>query len=430
MAEKIKKNTKRIWLIIGAVALAIVMLILSFCGGFLTSCVISGKTAGTISTIVSIMENVGYIYDPVTGEKRELTEEDYADAIVNAFLDDYSTYYTPEEYQKVIEESTGSYAGVGVGFYDASTTVVSSIVKNSPADKSGLSEGDKILSASCDDNFKEFSNAYEIIEFLKGCADFADIKLTVEGKGEISVTKTSYYASYVTYYDSEKCFEFVSDYGAQPTGTERDKNADEYAEITASDVAYIKFDLFEANAAVQLGQALNYMKSRGRTKLVFDLRNNGGGYMDVLTNVASYFIKNGGSKKSVVAYAIDKSDGRQAFSTSANKFQNFISSMTVIANENTASASECLLGALLTYGELVNSNDKVILEKNSSGVAKTYGKGIMQTTFMLLNGGAFKLTTAKIYWPDASTCIHGTGFLDGTAAESENALATAIEKLG
>lgn len=428
MVENGKKNTKRILIIIGSIILALFLLMLSFCCGFLTSCVIGGKTAGTIYSITSIMDNVGYIYDPVTGEKRELTEKDYADALVNAFLDEYSKYYTPEEYKKELEESRGSYTGVGVGFYYAESTVLSSVVCNSPAYKGGLRAGDKILSGSCNGVDKSFTNALEIIAFLTDCPDFQDIKLTVEGKGEVTVLKTNYYAAYVTYYDSQTCYEFVSDYGKAPVGTARAKAAGEFAEITDDEVAYIKFDLFEANAAVHLGQALNYMKSQGRTKLVLDIRNNGGGYMDVLTEVASYFIHNGGKKKSVVAYAIDNSDNREVFATSANRFKSFITSMSVIANHNTASASECLLGALLTYGELVSSNDKVILEEHN-GVAKTYGKGIMQTTYMLLNGGAFKLTTAKIYWPDATTSIHGKGFLDGTKATKDNAITVAISKL-
>ena len=428
MAENNKKSTRRIWVIIGSVVLAVFFLALSFCCGFLTSCVIGGRTANTIYTITSIMDNVGYIYDPVTGEKRELTEEDYANALVNAFLDEYSTYYTPEEYQKKIDESKGSYKGVGIGFYDADSTVVDSVVSNSPAYKGGLRAGDKLLSGSFNGKQTTFSNALDVISFLSSCSDYQDITLNVEGKGEITVIKTNYYASYVTYYDSQTCYEFVSDYGKAPVGTARAKAAGEYQEITDDDVGYIKFEAFEANAAVHLGQALEYMKAQGRTKLVLDLRNNGGGFMNVLTDVASYFINNGGKKKSVVAYAVDKSDNKEAFTTSANRFKSFITSMSVIANQNTASASECLLGALLTYGELVSSNDKVILEENG-GVAKTFGKGIMQTTYMLLNGGAFKLTTAKIYWPDQTTSIHGKGFLDGTAASKENALKVAISKL-
>ena len=102
--------------------------------------------------------------------------------------------------------------------------------------------------------------------------------------------------------------------------------------------------------------------------------------------------------------------------------------MCVLANKNTASASECLIGALLYYGDLL-TKEKVILEEDATGVAKTYGKGIMQSTYILTNGGAFKLTTAKIYWPDATTSIHGIGFKDGTKAVKEDVIKTALEKL-
>ena len=77
---------------------------------------------------------------------------------------------------------------------------------------------------------------------------------------------------------------------------------------------------------------------------------------------------------------------------------------------------------------LDQSREDIVIEKNSKGVAKTYGKGIMQTTYQLLSGGAFKLTTAKIYWPDKTTSIHGVGVIaDGeNAVSSENALDRAI----
>ena len=53
----------------------------------------------------------------------------------------------------------------------------------------------------------------------------------------------------------------------------------------------------------------------------------------------------------------------------------------------------------------------LIVEKESDGLARTYGKGIMQKTYLLKSGGAFKLTTAKVMWPDKSTCIHEKGIL-------------------
>ena len=73
-----------------------------------------------------------------------------------------------------------------------------------------------------------------------------------------------------------------------------------------------------------------------------------------------------------------------------------------------------------------------LIEKNQNGVAKTYGKGIMQTTYKLISGGAFKLTTAKIYLPDKKNSIHGVGFIatGDNAVDSQNALARAIQSLG
>ena len=428
MSEKVKRKRSG-FLTAVIILVSIIALGVSFLGGFFTSCAMRGNTVGTIGSIVSIMENVGYIYDPVTGEQRALTEDDYADALVKAFLDQYSTYYSPEEYQKQIAESFGDYKGIGIGFYDDSIEL-GMVVGNSPAYKAGLRAGDKIISGKCGNMTENFTTATEIIEFLSKCGDDA-ISLFVEGKTAPAVVYANEYsASYVLYYDSEKIYEFSSDFGAEPVGVERANT--EYTDIPVgnTDTAYIKFDLFEANAATQLNSALEYMKSRGRTKLIFDLRNNGGGYMNVLTETASLFIDNNGAKNSVVAYAIDKNGNREVFSTYSNNYKSFITSTVVIANENTASASECLIGAMCHYGALgQNPEDKIVLELNDEGVAKSYGKGIMQTTYVLRNGGAFKLTTAKIYWPDAKTCIHGTGVTEGHKSSKANAVKTALNAL-
>ena len=89
--------------------------------------------------------------------------------------------------------------------------------------------------------------------------------------------------------------------------------------------------------------------------------------------------------------------------------------IAVLADENTASASECLIGAMLDYGTLTR-DALVITETN--GVARTYGKGIMQTTYVnFTHGDALKLTTAYIFWPQSHTSIHGIGIT--TTPENE-----------
>lgn len=426
VANKPTKN--RAFTIIIAVILALIISGFSFLGGFFTSCVIRGQKVNTLSQIMTIMEKVGYVYDPVTGEKRELTEDDYANALVNAFLDDYSRYYSPEEYLQEISQSMGNYTGIGIGFYD-DDLFVDVVTGNSPAYKAGLRAGDKLVLGSCDEgNYKVlFTSAYDVLDFINYCGEDELITFRVESKGELTMQRQAYVASYVSYYDSEKIYEFKSE-GTEPlVATERVN--DEYGDITDDKTAYIKFDLFESDAAIQLGLALNYMQSRGRTKLIFDLRDNGGGYLHILTDVASYFIKNNYARNSVVAYSIDKNGNKQAYVTTSNNYKDFITSMCVLANKNTASASECLIGALIHYGDLI-TKEKIVLEKDAAGDnARTYGKGIMQTTYLLTNGGAFKLTTAKTYWPDAETCIHGVGFKDGTKAIKGNAIYRAQQLL-
>ncbi len=93
----------------------------------------------------------------------------------------------------------------------------------------------------------------------------------------------------------------------------------------------------------------------------------------------------------------------------------------MLANYNTASASECLLGAMLDYGTIGYGD---IYLSEIDGVARTYGKGIMQTTYYDYDGGyANKLTTAQIYWPLSDTCIHGRGILPEDGANTVTAAA-------
>ena len=138
------------------------------------------------------------------------------------------------------------------------------------------------------------------------------------------------------------------------------------------------------------------------------MRSNGGGYMDILTDVASYLINNNGKNNTLVATAKYKDGTKSNYSFKSNNYVP-LDKLTVIANEYSASATECLIGALLTYGDLSKDNLVITSSTTPTGVNKTYGKGIMQTTFYGPKNNAIKLTTAYIYWPDGTTNIHGKG---------------------
>ena len=399
--NKKKKTSKKVL----AILLGVLFFLLSFAGGFLTNYLIRGKEANVAYDLVAIMQKVGYIYDPTTGENRKITDKDVGDALVEGLLDDYAKYYTAEEYAEVTANSKGNYRGIGVSFYKDAGTEISQVVGNSPAYHAGLKAGDKLLSGSVDGGETViFNDEKDIINFIGEYETDAELTFTYERKGvqnTVNVKKKSYVASYVTYYDNQNIYEFVNKDGGTPQGQENKSSEMNYLD---NEVAYIKLDSFEGGAAWQMGKALDYMKERDKTKLILDLRGNGGGYMDVLTDTASYFINNGGKKKSAVAIAVGKT-GEQTFYTDNNRYKS-ISSIAVIGDKNTASASECLIGALKTYVDGV----KIVVEEDNEGVARTFGKGIMQTTYILITGGAFKLTTAKIVWPDEKrTCIHGVG---------------------
>ena len=203
------------------------------------------------------------------------------------------------------------------------------------------------------------------------------------------------------YSDSETGLLFTSESGEpQPTEDVSLKNSH-----LANDTAYILYKEFAYHSETQLDTTLNYLISRGKTKLILDLRNNPGGYLDVLTTVAAEFLGKNGEKGITVAVSKDKNQAKTYYKTGNNNYKNL--KIVVLADYDTASASESLMGAMIHYG--IISNETMVITKKD-GVAKTYGKGIAQTTFPnLVTGEAIKLTTDYIFWPDEVTCIHGKG---------------------
>lgn len=409
------KNTK-LSKALSAIIIALIF-VLAFIGGYFTNYIFVSRETRVLNEIVTILKEVGYVIDPETGEYIDLTEKEISTALVNEFLDVYSAYYTPEEYEEIKAQDRGENQGLGLAF-ERLNPVIIKVKGNSPAEKAGFKRYDKIISGSENDGeWVAFSSTQQAIAFMTACADDSVMNFVVERKGcmvNISVSKGEFIASYVTYYDNSAKYHFVSD---APNGKPEGK-LDENSAILEldNDTAYIVFDGFEGDASSQMEKALDVMGSRGKSKLILDITANGGGQMDILCKIASFLIENNGKGNFVVAYSSGKT-GTEEHKSGANRFKSHIKEIVVIASENSASASECLIGALSCYGGAF-SLDNLVVEKNSQGIAKTYGKGIKQTTYLLPSGGAFKLTTARVLWPDGKTCIHGTGVI----ATGENAV--------
>ena len=121
-----------------------------------------------------------------------------------------------------------------------------------------------------------------------------------------------------------------------------------------------------------------------------------------------------------MAKAVDRNGKEYVFNAKSNLYDDYFSAgskVYVLADSGTASASECLMGCMLDYGCIDYEN---ICLSYRQGKAKTYGKGIMQTTRTryLWTSEAIKLTTATICWPLSGTCIHGVGITDENGAKT------------
>ena len=400
-------------------------LVVAFVAGFFSQCLFASKQVNLASEIVGIMNQVGFVYDESTGEKRPITEEEIAEALVNGLFDKHSAYYTEEEYEKVQQEDKGNKVGVGIGFFDKDN-VIDKIDFNSPADVSGIEVGDKIIGCVCGGQSVTITDKNTFADFVLPLQTGSEISIIVERNAQqktFTLTKAEYISALVEYKDNQTTFLFRTENGELVSKIEQ-------GGIDVDDsTAYIQFTNFDYGASEQMEQALDYMKERGKTKLILDLRNNGGGFMSELGKVASLLIYNQGESKSLVSHA-KTAKSEKNYYTSSNKFNTDITKIVVLANQNTASASEALIGAMLYYGDRF-SKDNLIIEKNPLGTCKTYGKGIMQTTFGLVNGGALKITTGKIFWPDKTTCVQDKGIYttEQNSVEVNGAMARAKEIL-
>ncbi len=389
--------------------LAVVVAICMFLAGFFIRPLFYDKATRDMIEIIRLTKEN---YD---GEF-EISDSDYGKVVTNYLLDDYSTYYTEEEYQAIMAAAAGENLGIGLSFLVSDELpVIYSVEGNSPAEKAGFKAGEMLISGSFEGEITEFDTKDEALEYLRDKKEGDEFKLTTilpDGVTEKNYTikKQKYNKNYVKYFDDEYEYNFYKEYEDENWSAIKTTNDGEEG-ITGLPVntALISFSAFEGEVEKQLKLALDIMKERGKSKLILDLRSNGGGYMDILCSIAPYFIDIN-NKKSIIAVAKYKKAKTENFYFSGDKFYSNVSSISVIADPNTASASECLIGAMLYYKTCFDL-DKLIIQKNSTGKATTFGKGIMQANYYLKTGSVLKLTVAHVYQPDGKTCIHDVGIV-------------------
>ncbi len=414
--EKSKKPQRNIrW---GKLILSLSLALVLFFCGYLTCW---SMLDPEMRTLISVKKRIDRNY------YKDVTDEEFYRSIFGGLnddlLDDYSRYMTPEEFEATIQDMEGNRSGVGLVFVTSETDElrINRVCGNSPAEKAGLKAGERIIGyGESAENITPCKKFEEFSKFLEGYGENEELFVKVSGATErvVALQKQAYVENYLFYRTNSRSLTFFNG-----EGKEEISDRGEPMTYLDDDTAYIRLVQFTGSAAIEFDYAMEQFKTDGKKHLVLDLRGNGGGYLDTMQSIASYFCKSSTSDAPVVAIA-DFGDKKEKYRAYGNYYHDYFaedSRVCVLADSGSASASECLIGCMLDY-QAVGYGDICLATRGTQ--TKTFGKGIMQETYILnyFEQNALKLTTAEIRWPVSNTSIHDRGVLatDGTKTVAEN----------
>lgn len=309
-----------------------------------------------------LLELVEMYYYKEEDFDEEAMLENAAVGLMAGIGDIYTQYYTPEKMAELVEETEGEYAGIGCQLLadptDALITVTR-VFKGSPAEKAGMRSGDKIVYV--DDVYYTAYEMNEAVDVMRG-EPGGTVKVTVM-RGLDTV-------------DFEIVREVVN------------INYVEY-DILDGNIGYVMVYDFLGNAYEVFAEAIAAFEDAQVSGMIIDLRDNGGGLVNVCVDMADLILSEG-----VVVSMRDKYDVVEEYKIDD---QYFDVPMVVLVNSYSASASEILAGAIRDRGagKLVGT--------------KTFGKGIVQSELVFQDGSGVHITTAYYFTPNGE-CIHEIGF--------------------
>ena len=293
---------------------------------------------------------------------------EYAARGVLAGLDDpYTFYYNPKEFEEMWKDDEGNYVGIGVLISSNMTTqicTISRVFKGSPAEEAGVQRGD-ILYKVGDDLFVTASNLQEAVDIMRGVPG-TDVDVTfLRNEEEITFTITR-----------------------------KEINVNQIeSKMLDSEIGYIALYEFAGNCDKEFETALNQLVSQGAKAIIIDLRDNPGGWVDQAQHIADLFMDEG-----ELCY-LKYRDGLEHHEDYPTKNGKVDVQLTILINENSASSSEILTGALRDC-----ANASVV------GV-KSFGKGIIQGVYPIGDKGAgFQMTIAQYFTPSGQA-VHKEGIM-------------------
>lgn len=298
---------------------------------------------------------------------KDVEEETLEDGLYRGLLDSledpYSVYYTNEELLALQQQTEGIYYGIGAYIQDGDIGYVqiSRVIRNTPAEESGLMQGDYIYKV--DDEDMQGKDKSYVVSKIKG-EEHTYVTLTVVREDaaapiDISVERRKIESPTVEY------------------------------EMYDNGMAYIQITEFDLVTTGQFENAYNQAQAEGMKGLIIDLRSNPGGNLSTVCDISRMILPKG-----MIVYTEDKYGKREEYTCKGD--HQIEVPLVVLTNGYSASASEILAGAVKDYGigKLVGTT--------------TFGKGIVQKVINLSDGSAIKLTVSSYFTPNGNN-IHGIG---------------------
>lgn len=300
-----------------------------------------------------------YYYKDITDEEKM---EGIYKGLMSSTNDKYTDYYSPKEFKDLMVTMEGDYGGIGATLSQDKATKEVSVVEvyeGSPAARAGLERGDIVISV--DGHLGTDESLDDFVQRIRG----------EEGTSIEMVYKRD---------DQEKTIEITREEVIVPSVSHR---------MLDDKIGYIRISSFVNGTQKDFEDALADLQGQGMQGIVFDMRDNGGGMVDSVVAILDDILPAG-----TVVYTMDKSGKREDYTSDDAKKIDI--PVTVLVNENTASAAEIFTGAIrdFNYGTIIGTN--------------TFGKGIVQSTVPLSDGSAVKITVATYYTPSGE-CIHEKG---------------------
>lgn len=307
--------------------------------------------------------------------REELLKKNYTDSkeayktitlTLKKLGDPYTRFLPPNEYNQLTSQTAGEVSGIGIrlGVHPyTNDLVIIEPLKGSPAFKAGLQAGDRIV--KIDGKPTALMTIEQATEAITG-EEGSDISLQISRPGskvfELTLTRVQIEIPSVSY-------------ALKPEGNIQ--------------VGYIKLDEFSSHAAEQMKGAIEALKKQGASSFVLDLRGNPGGLLFASVDIARMWMEQG-----LIVHTVDRKGGDRAFHANGTALTN--NPMVVLVDQNSASASEILAGAL-------KDNRRATLVGS-----QTFGKGTVQSVHELSDGSGVAITIAR-YYPPSGTNINRKG---------------------